>query len=225
MKNIFTAAIALMLSLPAFSQNDNSTSAKVSGTTFINPIRSKDKIQGSPYLQHMFSSAMVEKLKSKAYMRYNTFNDEFEFINTKGDTLILDKIEDYSSIIFTEGNKKYLLTAYTNTKNKLYYGYLINLYEKNGYGLFQKENINFYEGKKARTTLEKDMPSRYSKTDDTYFFKNKELGISEFPDGKKDLIKLFPDKKAAIEAFVKENKIDFDQQADMIKIIDFLAAQ
>ena len=51
------------------------------------------------------------------------------------------------------------------------------------------------------------------------------MGISEFPGSKKELIKLFPDKKQSIEAFFKEQKISFDKEADMIKIVDFLAAQ
>ena len=37
------------------------------------------------------------------------------------------------------------------------------------------------------------------------------------------LLKLFPDKKEAIENFIKENKIDFDIEKDRIKIINFLA--
>ena len=66
------------------------------------------------------------------------------------------------------------------------------------------------------------MPAKYYKSSDIYFLKTKEK-ILEFPSSKKRLSKIFPDKKEAIEAFVKENKIDFDKESDKIKIIDFLA--
>jgi hypothetical protein len=134
----------------------------------------------------------------------------------------MDKIEDFATVTFGGTNKKYVLIPYTNTKNQLTYGYLIALYEKDNIALFQKENINYYEGKKAKTSLEKDMPSRYTKTDDSYFLRVKDA-TAEFPGGKKDLIKLFPDKKSEIETWIKANKVSFSDRADMIKIVDFLA--
>ena len=60
------------------------------------------------------------------------------------------------------------------------------------------------------------------KIGNSYFLKTKET-ISEFPNNKKGLFKLFPDKKQILEDFVKENKIDFDEVSDQIKIIDYLA--
>ena len=193
------------------------------GKIFQNRLNAPDKPKGSPYLQQMFTAAQVENIEQKTYMRYNIFNDEFEFISSRKDTLVLDKIEDFGTVTFLGVNKKYKLTSYTNPKNKLTYGYLIELHEKNGYALYTKENIDFYEEKKARTSLEKDMPARFAKAEDTYFLKNKDKGVSEFPDGKKGLLKLFPEKKTKIETFVKDNKISFSDRADMIRIVDFLA--
>ena len=57
----------------------------------------------------------------------------------------------------------------------------------------------------------------------SYLFKTKTGNIIPFPDTKKQLVRLYPDRKAAIETFLKENKIKFDADADRIKIIDFLA--
>lgn len=184
----------------------------------------RTKIVGSPYTQKMFAQAKVGTLEQKNFMRYNVFNDEFEFISSQKDTLILDKIEDFGTIIFPETNKKFQLIAYTNSKNKLFYGYLINLKETNGFTLFKKENIIFTEEKIAKTSLEVNMPAKFVKSGDTFFLKNKDKGTSEFPENKKGLLKLFPDKKEAIELFLKENKTDFDSETDLMKIIDFIAS-
>lgn len=183
----------------------------------------KTKIVGSPYTQKMFAQAKVGSIDQKTFMRYNVFNDEFEFISAQKDTLILDKIEDFGIIVFPETNKKFQLVTYTNSKNKLFYGYLQNLKENNGFAIFKKENIQFVEGKIAKTSMEVNMPAKYVKMDDTFFLKNKDKGTSEFPENKKGLLKLFPDKKEAIETFLKENKIDFDSESDLMKIIDFIA--
>lgn len=183
----------------------------------------KTKIVGSPYTQKMFAQAKVGSIDQKTFMRYNVFNDEFEFISNQKDTLILDKIDDFGTIVFPETNKKFQLVTYTNSKNKLFYGYLQNLKENNGFAIFKKENIQFVEGKIAKTSMEVNMPAKFVKSGDTFYLKNKEKGTSEFPENKKGLVKLFPDKKEVIESFLKENKIDFDSESDLMKVIDFIA--
>ncbi len=207
------------MGLSAFSQNE---SARVSGGMYINPARSKGKPQGSPYTQPAFAKANLPKIKVEAFMRYNVYKDEFEFITPKNDTLILDKIEDFDHVVFTGLNRKYELVPYTVGK-KLEYGYLLNLYEKNGLTLYKKERIGFVEAKVAKTSLEMSMPAKYNKLGDIFFFKNKESGTAEFPDSKKALIKIFPEKKDTIESFFKTNKIDFENEKDLIQLIDLAA--
>lgn len=180
------------------------------------------EIQGSPYLNKIFSLVKVENVEEKSKMRYNVYKDEFEFITVKNDTLILDKLEDFKDLTFVATNTKYKLLNYLNLDNKFQFGYLIDVYQKKDFGLFKKENIGLTEEKIAKTSLEQNMPAKYYKSGDIYFLKTKEK-IVEFPSSKKRLSKIFQDKKEAIETFVKENKIDFDKSTDKIKIIDFLS--
>jgi hypothetical protein len=224
MNKILFTKILLFITAVSFSQSlqKEVQHPDIAGRLFRNPKNNAEKPLGMPYSQKMFGSALVEKLKLKAYMRYNVVNDEFEFITPKNDTLILDKIEDFSSITFPELHLNYLLTPYVN-RGKLVYGYLLDYYKKGDFGLFMKQNIIYVDAKPAKTTLEVNMPAKYSKTNNSYFLKNKET-IAEFPHGKKALVKLFPDKKQIIEDFVKQNKIDFDAESDMIRIINFLAS-
>lgn len=46
---------------------------------------------------------------------------------------------------------------------------------------------------------------------------------TEFPENKKGLIKLFPDKKEVFETFLKENKINFSDENDLKKLIDLIS--
>lgn len=193
------------------------------GKVFRNPKNLQEKILGSPYHQLMFTQAKVGNVTQKYFMRYNNYADEFEFITPKNDTLVLDKIDDFSTITFLGTNKKYTLVTYSPTSEKAQKGYLIELYQKANFGLYKREWTSYYAGKKAKTSLEKDMPPRFNKEKDYYYLKDSNGYITDFPESKKQLVKLFPDKKEAIEAFVKENKIDFDADADRIKIINFLA--
>lgn len=224
MKKIaLTLALALFAVAHTFAQDyDHTANARFTGSNFRNPYRGKEKPLGSPYAQTTFTKAKVANINVEAFMRYNIYADEFEFITPKNDTLVLDKIEDFSNIAFPGLSEKYVLLPYTSD-SKLVYGYLINQYEKGDYMLLKKENMGFVAAKFAKTSLERDMPAKFARKADTYYLKNKNAETTEFPNGKKALLKLLPHKKQAIEAFLKENKIDFDAEADLIKIINLLA--
>jgi hypothetical protein len=179
------------------------------------------KPEGSPYFNKAFSLAKIDDSEHKFAIRYNAFSDEFEFLNSKNDTLVLDKTSNYPKITFAGSNKKYVLVSYTDFTGKNHTGYLIEQYQKNNWFFLKRERISFYPGKKAKTSLENDMPAKYNKEREDFYLRKPDGSIVEFPESKKQLSKLFPDKKEAIESFVKEQKIDFEY--DQNKIIDFLA--
>lgn len=179
-------------------------------------------ITGTPYVNKNFADVNVAQLDLTAKMRYNVYEDEFEFITPKNDTLILDKKETFANLEFIDTKTKYFLTNYTNEDNRIVLGYLIDLYQKGNFGLFKKNNILIQEEKVAKTTLEANMPAKYYNASSTYFLKN-DKNFIKFPESKKQLVKIFPDKKETIEKFLKENKIDFDITEEKIKIVDFLS--
>ena len=223
----FFMTLLIFITFSSFSQEDRSGGKSfkyqpVLGNGVFREEAKAIEIQCSPYLNKNFSQVKVESVEEKSKMRYNVFKDEFEFITVKNDTLILDKLEDFKDLTFVATNTKYKLVNYINLDDKFQFGYLIDIYQKNDFGLFKKENIGLTEEKIAKTSLEQNMPAKYFKSSDIYFLKTKDK-IVEFPSSKKRLSKIFPDKKEAIEAFVKENKIDFDKDSDKIKIVDFLS--
>jgi hypothetical protein len=180
------------------------------------------KVKGSPYLNKMYAPATVSGVTGNAMMRYDVFNDEFEFVNSTRDTLVLNKVEPYNSITFTITNTNYKLVNY-NAKGKATKGYLIWLYEKNNLTLFKKQNIIYTKERMATSGFDKSTPATFDRAEDTYYFKNGNNGISEFPANKKGLLKLFPEKKTELETFFKQNKIDFEKDSDVIKVAGFLA--
>lgn len=224
MKKILALLLAVLLSITTNAQNKDVSGRK------INPynvhITGMDRFvaqkpEGSPYLNKAFSLAKIDDTEAKFPMRYNAYTDEFEFLNSKNDTLVLDKTAAYAKITFSGSNKKYILNNYINFTGKDYTGYLIEQYQKNKWACLKRERVGFYPGKKAKTSLENDMPAKYFAEKEDFYLKKPDGAVVAFPESKKQLIKLFPDKKEAIETFVKEQKIDFEY--DKNKIIDFLA--
>ena len=183
------------------------------------------KTMGSPYLNKTFFPAKVGNITKVAFMRYDAYNDEFEFINAKNDTLVLNKDEKFSTITFTHNNAKYQLVDYTNKKGDATNGYLVSLHENNGITLFKKQTVTFAKEQVAERPFEPSSPAKFEPAKDVFYFKNNDKGIVVFPSNKKGLLKLFPEKKAALEAFIKQNDIDFDKESDLFKLIDFLSTQ
>jgi len=197
---------------------DPSTAGKI----FHNPLKETVHPQGDPYVNVHFQWAKIERVNQKALMRFNAYAEEFEFISPKGDTLVLDKLADFSPIEFTDTQSKYVLNTYTLHNGKNSTGYLKELFVEGQFTLYSKDNVTYYEGKEAKTTLETARPAKYAKAKESYFFKKEKVGVFEFPTHKKQLINLFPSQKEALEAYFKSESIDFDFPADRIKIIHFL---
>ena len=227
-KKITVSIILLIIPLVSFSQVQGFNlkfeviNPNQAGKIFKNPTSETYRILGSPYTESKFAYAEVENVAQKYFMRYNAYSDNFEFITFQNDTLAMDRIDNFSNITFTKPHKKYSYLNYISKSKGRGKGYLVELYTNADFSLYKKEAITFYAGKKAKTSLESDLPASYSQVKYSYFFKNKGVNIVQFPDSKKQFIKLYPDKKSEIESFVKENKISFDEEEDMKKIIDLL---
>lgn len=194
------------------------------GKIFHNPQKELIHPQGQPYVNTQFQWAKIEAVHQKALMRLNAYTSEFEFISPKGDTLVLDKLSDFSPIEFPESGSKYVLSTYTLRNGKNYTGYLKELFVDGIYTLYSKDNVTYYEGKEAKTTLETARPAKYANAKETYFLKKEKAGVFEFPANKKQLLNLFPSQKEALEAYLKTAAINFDVPADRIKLLHFLAS-
>jgi hypothetical protein len=226
MKKNLLVIIITHLSFAAFSQADNASIRmynKLDDLARNKKEYYKRNVEGSPYWNPNFAPAQVNDVAQMAMMRYEANADEFEFINASKDTLVLKKEERFNTITFTLTNTKYKFVNYTDKKGEVVNGYLILLAEKNNFALYKKQPISFIKEKFATSSYDNDQPARFERGDEVFYFKDKDKPILEFPDSKKGLLKMFPEKKAELESFIKENKISFDKEPDLIKVAHFLA--
>ncbi len=193
------------------------------GKIFRNPNQEAEKPKGSPYIDFRFWDAKVRSVSQNSKMRYNCFSDEFEFITATNDTLVLDKIQDFDNITFLHNNQNYRLLDYKNENKSTTRGYLILLLETEKMSLYKKEVILLSEAKIARTSLEMSMPAKYQHQGSIYFLKTQNDEMLLFPKNKKELFKLYIDKKDRVEAFLKEQKIDLKNEKDMVKTVAYLS--
>ncbi|WP_312341029.1 hypothetical protein [Chryseobacterium binzhouense] len=168
-------------------------------------------VKGSPYLNNDFQFAQIGDYKNIP-MRYNSYTDEFEF---KKDDLnyILPKEDNLSPIIFQNRDKQFVLQ---NINGNMQYLEEINSEAK----LFKKYTTIFKELKRASTTYEQDSPPSFEQIPPKYYIIKKDGTAVEF--SKKKIENSFPEKYKALKVYIKKNNLNYEREADLIRMAIFL---
>lgn len=180
----------------------------------------KENVNGSPYFVETYLPVKLSNFENENIsVRYNAADDEMEF-KKDGQVYYVPKSDDLS-IKFLNSGKEYHYTTYTE-KGDAKSGYLILLSENEKVSLFKKEQIKFVPAKEAANSYDTGRPAEYKKADDVFFL---ELNgsIENFPKNKKELIKKFSNKEKEISSFLKQNKISFSREADLVELTKFLS--
>lgn len=222
-------SIALFLSVFAYAstlqaQTTQPYSASNYGTAtgyyFKTPHLDANEVQGSMYFIDAFLPAKIECLKDNVPpLRYNAYKDEIEFkkdnelyyiVKTDSCDVTIDT-RRYRHVYYQENNettKGYLLVLSSNLQAK--------------HLLFRKDKIKYNQPVLATTSYQSDKPASLTKEDPVYFLSTS-LGIIQMPKKKKELLALFPEKASEVEKFVKEKKISFSDEKDLLLLTEYLS--
>ncbi|MFN4363311.1 hypothetical protein [Chryseobacterium hispalense] len=180
---------------------------------------SYDEIKGTPYLDKTFSPArfiISDKVNAEtAPARYNAYSDNIEFL--KGDEVLALLPENpFTRVEFTDTNQ---VLVKLNIDDDLK-GYFFEIVQgKNS--LYKKVKAKFNDFAPAPNSYATDKPANFNILPPTYYI-NTEKGVIKRPSNKKEIIEQFPEKTEALNNFFKENKIRFDKEEDLKKLVNFL---
>ncbi|MDV2447787.1 hypothetical protein CMU93_09785 [Elizabethkingia anophelis] len=217
--------VVLFILIPVwmFAQAGNENVSYSGGLFFTRanrPTNTEYKIDGTPYIDGKgFKKAMVDGYgKDIKYMRYNAYEDEIEF-EQNGTVYFVNK-EDGLTVRIPEINKVYQALKY-KLNGRTYFGYLVLLFPGSKVSLYKKEKVELLKGEKS--------PNAYGKGENDYFVKAKDLylqgdkgKIDVFPKSTKDAIRLFSPLKKGVYRFIDEEKIRFNKEDGVVKLIEFL---
>lgn len=183
------------------------------------------KIKGSPYFDESFELAEIEYfgkiLNDKIYLRYNALNDEMEMSlnssSTDSDNVLI-KNNKISCII---ENKKYKYLGFTPDNSNPIIGYLCILFEGKNLTLYQRKQKIYLEATKARTSLERSFPARYSDKIEYYFSINNGSTL-EIKLNKKDLFRKLNSYSESIKEYLVLNKIKIKSKEDLFSLFKYL---
>lgn len=214
MKNITTAFLVFLMSF-CYSQQEVSYQMNTSATKG-EALKYSD-IKGTPYLNVNFSPAKAACCNEVMPMRYDTYMDEIEY--TKDNTVYtLLKESPYTRIEFTSPK---VILSLENIDHKPGY-YIVLADGKNSLLKKIATKIEAPSGNKNPVSFAgKDTNSSFRREEPAYYVKT-EKGTYRLIKNKKDILNLYPDKTAELNSFFDSNKIKFNKEDSLIKVVDFL---
>lgn len=172
-------------------------------------------ISGIPYYSAGFLRAKVGDTPSYVPIRYNTFLDAIE-IMADNTVYEIPREESYPKFTF-EGTKEKLILVNSGDE---YAGYFFEI-EAGKNKLLKKIVTKYFDPIPSNNPMITGSPARFETLKPLYFIKT-ETGLVKIPKNAKDLAASFPDKKDAVNDFIKTNKTKMNNEADLIKLTQFL---
>lgn len=173
---------------------------------------------GSEYIEEEFKSAKVNGGTQPFQIRFNAYTNVMEY-KKDNENLILVKTNN-PLIEFTNG-KTYELVSYKDKKGTETTNYLVLIKNAGNVSIYKFEKITYQEARPAQNTYDTGSVAEFKRASDTFFIKIGDV-VSELPTKQKEYIKLFPGKESQIKEYFKSNKINFKDDADLIKFATFL---
>lgn len=172
-------------------------------------------VVGTPFLYKDFLEGTVMLSNGKKYenipLKYNSYKDELYFKNPKDNSLLSFVVPVKE---FELAGQKYVngFPAIDNFTDKSFYEILadgkIKLFVKNYKSILENKPYN-------SATIEKKYEDIKS------YFIIKDGNMKRFKPSKKDFLIIFEDKSSKIDAFLKSEKIDFKNNLDLARVVEF----
>ena len=157
------------------------------------------------------------------FYRYNALNEEVEIkkTNTEGEN-IRSLAKDKELNLRVNGQKMSFKTFITSD-NRTTNGYLTELVNGEKYDLYKRTHVIFKEASAAKNSFAKAVPARFTSFTEIYMQKDGNSRIDEVLPKKAKLLNLLDDSKKAVTVqFLKDNDLNLKNEADMIRVFEFL---
>ena len=165
-------------------------------------------------------------------LNYNIVLGEMQFINGRGDTMVIANSPDIKMVAFASDtfyvNEGYLEVLEGDTNIMLLAKNFVKLMDVRNQGAYGTSNpsgavdnyTSISAGNNTSTmNLKVNQDMVYSFNTDFYI---KKRSSDYIPVRKNVLLKIFPDNKDEIKGFLKDNHINFTDVSDLVKLTGFL---
>lgn len=179
-------------------------------------LRSTD-LEGTVYINEEFQPAKINNDKKLYFARYDAYHNEME-VNAADGVHYLPKTYNLP-LQFTNANKIYQVFDYK--KNNEQFTEFFVLLSSGNIKLLALEEVEYFEGVKAKSSYETSKPAKLERAKDEYYISTEDNLAIELSKKKKDFLSIFNDKSEKIESYMKENKLNTKDQEDLVKIFSY----
>jgi hypothetical protein len=178
---------------------------------------SAQKIEGTPYLSEKYvpGEILFGTERSAVPLRYNVYQDLMEY-QQNGKALVLDPNTKIKKVRL--GESTYIVEKF-EFDGKTKYGFL-NLLDSGKVTLVAKKVVKYQEPLKGRALDGGDLPAKFSKSSDAYFYRVGHGELQEV-DNIKDMIASFPDKQEEVKQYAKKEKISPKKEEELVKLVRY----
>jgi hypothetical protein len=221
MLNYYLLSIIFLCALSATAQELKNKFGEVYYTA---DLYKKDNqfVEGSPYLDVKFKPARINDLEATNLVRFDAVNHQVE-IHVRGNSvMILDDSEPFTISLLDGSGNVYVNRKYRDENGEVKQSIFLRNRETDAFGLFEREQINFYKEVKAQGYQE-HQPPQYKKERSTFYLLDKRGGndiLLELPTRSKKFVEHFPDRSKDVKDIIKEEKLDLYKAEDLIKVLE-----
>ena len=175
---------------------------------------------GEPFLNSEFSEGTITTSEGIIYekvpLRYNIYNDIFDF-EKDGVSYTVDPVK--YGLRVSIGSRQFVWVDhnYNNIINK---GYL-ELLETGGYSLYKKYKVR-YDRPQPAGAYSDSKPGNFFKLPFEYFLQELESGDIMFIPNEGKLLELCGIHQQEVKAYIKEKRLKFRKENDLLEIVKFL---
>jgi len=175
-------------------------------------------VEGSPYLNPKFEKGVVLTENKVRYvgipLRYNVYNDEIEFQNSKGQAMSVQFPGNIKEVKI--GHKIFVYHLFFVSPDKITWGYLQQIIRGKANGFIRYRTI-FVDAQPALAYKDAQPPKFVPQPSYYYVSLGKKPAVRV--QNTRGLIKLLGNHKKELEAFAKKNKIKVRRLTDFRRIL------
>ena len=171
-----------------------------------------ERIQFKKYLTQDYKPAFIDDFKQRAYLRYNIYEDQMEFVK---DNNIYYLKKDLDRIVRFADNTKY---AVKELDGETHF-FLVHQDGKNQ--LLAYQTIRFIEAKEPKTGYDVRKPADFKRRKDELYLALDGKNLVSIPRKKKSFFATFGDKSSDIKMYIKKNKLGYKRVKDLKKVLAY----
>jgi len=168
-------------------------------------------LEKKKYLTYSFEKASVDNYDTRAYVRYNIFNDEIEFIKEMNIYYLVKEVGRKVQFIRTG----IIYKVFELDKEKHFF----KVHVEDKYSLVAKQKVRYIEPKVAKSGYDRAKPGDYKRIRDELYIADENNKLEKIVFKKKAFYSIFGIHSESIKEYIKFNKLNFKKLDDLKTII------